>query len=258
MLLPWTVEVVCYCLVTKSSRGTLCDPMDCRMPGFPVLHYLPEFAHTHIHWVCDAIQPSHTLSFPFSSCLQSFAESGCFQMSQLFTSGGQSIGASTSVSALSKKIQGWFPLELTGLISLQSKGLSRVFSSSTTQKDQFFGTQPWAEVNTEKSAFLSALPQVCATVTFLWFDVFPIKKKVDLFLWCLCFIRFVEACFCLCISSRKKWILAHLSVRPKNCPLIPDKPFPLVLFKIFIHKSLEHLFAFPDFFFFLALVLKPF
>ena len=158
MLLPWTVEVVCYCLVTKSSRGTLCDPMDCRMPGFPVLHYLPEFAQTHIHWVCDAIQPSHPLSFPFSSCLQSFAESGCFQMSQLFTSGGQSIGASTSVSALSKKIQGWFPLELTGLISLQSKGLSRVFSSSTTQKDQFFGTQPWAEVNTEKSAFLSALP----------------------------------------------------------------------------------------------------
>ena len=77
---------------------------------------------------------------PFSSCPQSFPESGSFQMSQLFTSGGQSIEASASVFPMN--IQGWFPLGLTGLISLQSKGLSRVFSNTTVQKHQFFGTQP--------------------------------------------------------------------------------------------------------------------
>ena len=75
---------------------------------------------------------------PFSSHLQSFPASGSFPMSQFFTSGGQSIGA----SVLPVNIQGWFPLGLTGLISLQSKGLSRVFSTTTVQKHQFFDTQP--------------------------------------------------------------------------------------------------------------------
>ena len=78
----------------------------------------------------------------FSSCLQSFPASGSFQMSQFFTSGGQSIGASASVSVLPMNIQDWFPLGLTGLISLRSKGLSRVFSSTTVQKHQFLGVQP--------------------------------------------------------------------------------------------------------------------
>ena len=78
----------------------------------------------------------------FSSCPQSFPESGPFPTSQLFTSGGPSIGASASASVLPMNIQGWFPLGLTGLISLQSKGLSRVFSNTTVQKHQFFGTQP--------------------------------------------------------------------------------------------------------------------
>ena len=76
---------------------------------------------------------------PFSSCLQSFPASGSFPMSQFFTSGGQSIGASASV--LSMNIQDWFLLGLTGLISLQSKGLSRVFSNTTVQKHQFFCAQ---------------------------------------------------------------------------------------------------------------------
>ena len=75
---------------------------------------------------------------PFSSCLQSFPASGSFPMSQLLTSDGQSIGASASV--LPMTIKDWFPLRLTGLISLQSKGLSRVFSNTTVQKHQFFGT----------------------------------------------------------------------------------------------------------------------
>ena len=78
----------------------------------------------------------------FSSCLQSFPASGSFPMSQLFTSGGQSIGVSASASVLPMNIQGWFPIELTGLISLQSKGLSRVFSNTTVQKHQFFSAQP--------------------------------------------------------------------------------------------------------------------
>ena len=77
----------------------------------------------------------------FSSCLQSFPASGSFQMSQFFTSGGQSIGVSASALVLSMNIQDWFPLRLTGLISLQSKGLSRVFSSTTVQKHQFFSAQ---------------------------------------------------------------------------------------------------------------------
>ena len=78
---------------------------------------------------------------PFSSCLQSFPASGSFPMSQLFTSGGQSIGVSALASVLPMSIQGWLPLGLAGLISLLSKGLSRIFSNTTVQKHQFFGAQ---------------------------------------------------------------------------------------------------------------------
>ena len=79
---------------------------------------------------------------PFSSYNQSFPASGSFPMSQLFPSGDQSIEASFLASVLPVNIQGWFPLGLTGLISLLSKGLSRVFSNTTCQKHQFFGAQP--------------------------------------------------------------------------------------------------------------------
>ena len=79
---------------------------------------------------------------PFSSCPQSFPASGYFPMSQLFASGGQSIGVSASISVLPVNTQDWFPIGWTGWISLQSKGLSRVFSNTTVQKHQFFGTQP--------------------------------------------------------------------------------------------------------------------
>ena len=78
---------------------------------------------------------------PFSSCLQSFPAWGSFPMSQFFTSGGRSIGASASASVHPMNIQDWFPLGLTALISLQSKGLSRVFSNTTVQKHQFFSAQ---------------------------------------------------------------------------------------------------------------------
>ena len=79
---------------------------------------------------------------PFSSCLQSFPASGSFLMSRLFTTGGQSIGASTSESVPTMNIQDWFPLGLTSLIALQPKGLSRVFSNTTVQKHHFLGAQP--------------------------------------------------------------------------------------------------------------------
>ena len=87
------------------------------------------------HWCNLTISSS---AAPFSFCLWSFSASGSFPMSWLFTSDGQSIGASASASVLSMNIQGWFPWELTGLISLLPKGLSRVFSSTTIQKHQFF------------------------------------------------------------------------------------------------------------------------
>ena len=134
----WLKTASC-CWVAESCL-TLCNPMDWNMPGVPVLHYFLEFAQTRVHWVGDAIQPSHPLSPPSPPALKSFPESESFPMNQLFTSGGQSIGASASV--LPMDIHGGFPLGLTSLISLQSKGLSRVFSSSTIWKRQFFSTQP--------------------------------------------------------------------------------------------------------------------
>ena len=118
--------------------------MDCSIPGFPVHHHLPKLAQTHAHQVRDAIQPPGPLS-PVFSCLQSFPASGCFLISQFFPSGGQSIGASTSASVLPMNILAWFPLGLTGLSSLQSKGLSSIFSNTTVQKHQFFSAQELVE-----------------------------------------------------------------------------------------------------------------
>jgi len=131
----------CCCSVTKSYQ-TLCDPMDYSTPGFPVLHYLLEFAQTHVHLDRGCYPTMSSAVALFSSCPQSFLASGSFPVSWFFTSGGQSIGASASASVLPMNIQDWFPLGLTGLISLQSKRLSRVFSSSTIQKHQFFDAQP--------------------------------------------------------------------------------------------------------------------
>ena len=105
-------------VVQSLSCPTLCDPMNCSTPDFPVLHYFLEFAQTYVLWVNDAIQSSHPLLPPSPPVLQ---ESGSFTMSQLFASGGQSIGASASASVLPMNNQGWFPLGLTGWISLQSQ-----------------------------------------------------------------------------------------------------------------------------------------
>ena len=91
---------------------------------------------------------------PFSSCPQSFPVSGSFQMSQLFTSGGQSIETSASTSVFPMNTQDWFPLGWTGWISLQSKGLSRVFSNTTVQKHQFFSTQLSLQFNSHIHTWL--------------------------------------------------------------------------------------------------------
>ena len=110
--------------------------MNCSTPGFPVHHYLPEFAEIHCHWVSDAIQPSCPLSPPFPPAI--FPSIRIFSNELSLRISDQSIAASTSV--LPVNIQGWFPLGLIGLISFLSKGLSRVFSSITIQKHKFFGS----------------------------------------------------------------------------------------------------------------------
>ena len=125
---------LCCCSVTQ-SWSTLCDPMDCSTPGLPILCHLPEFALTHVHWGNDAIQPSHPLSPPSPSALNLSQHQGLFQWVSS-SHGGQSIG--TSASVFSINIQGWFPLELADVFSLQSKGFSRVFSSITIWKHQLF------------------------------------------------------------------------------------------------------------------------
>ena len=118
------------------------------MPGFPVLHHFSG-AYSNscpLSWWCHPTISSSV--FPFFSHLQSFPASGSCQMSQFFASGGQSIGVSASTSVLPMNIQDWSPLGWTGWISLQSKGLSRVFSSTTFQKHQFFRDQlSFGEVN---------------------------------------------------------------------------------------------------------------
>ena len=139
---------------------TLCKPMHCSMPGLPVYHQLPEFTQTLSQWCHPTISSSVT---PFSSCPQFFPASGSFPVSQLFASGGQSIGASASASVLPMNSQCWFPLGWTGLISLLSKELSRVFSSTTVWKPQIFDTQ-------------SSLVRAC--LLFNWIVSVPISSKI--------------------------------------------------------------------------------
>ena len=130
----------CGCSVSLLCP-TLCDTMDCSTPGFPILHHFPELAQTHVRWLGDGHPTISSSVIRFLSCLQSFPASGSFLMIWLFTSGGQSIGASASAWVLPINTQDWFPSGLTGWIPLQSKGLSRVFSNTTVQKHQFFRAQ---------------------------------------------------------------------------------------------------------------------
>ena len=147
MMSPSTISLLDFLILISSVQFSsvaqlcpiLCNSMDCSMPGFPVHHQFPELPQTHVHWWYLPTISSSVV--PFSSCLQSFPESGSFPVNQFFISGGQNIGALALASVLPVTIQDWFPLELNGLISLQSKGLSRVFSNTTVQKHRFFGAQ---------------------------------------------------------------------------------------------------------------------
>ena len=118
---------------------TLCDPMNRSTPGLPVHHQLTEFTQTHVHWVSDTIQPSDPLSSPSPPAPN--PKTRVFSNESIFAWGGQSTGVSVLASVLPMNTQDWSPSEWTGWISLQSKGLSRVFSNTTLQKHQFFGAQ---------------------------------------------------------------------------------------------------------------------
>ena len=144
-------------LFNHSVVFALCDPMDCsrpdsRLPPSPAAYSNPCPLS---RWCHPTISSSVV---PFSSCPQSFSASGSFLMSQLFASGGQSIGASASAAVLPVNVQDRFPLGLTNLISLQSKGLSRVFSNTRAQKYQFFSTQPSLQSNSHTHTWLPEKP----------------------------------------------------------------------------------------------------
>ena len=121
-----------FVVVQLLSRVWLCDPMDCSIQGFPVLHFLPEFPQTHIHWVSDAIQPSHPLS-PTSPSALSLSHIRVFSKESALGIRWPKFWSFSFRSVLSVNIQGWFPLGLTGVILL-SRELSRVFSSITVQR----------------------------------------------------------------------------------------------------------------------------
>ena len=139
----------CCCFSVAKSSPTLCNPMTCSISGFHVLHYLPEFPQTHVYWL---MMPSNHLILCHLLLLPSILPSiRVFpNESALCIRQGQSIGASASASVLPMNIQGWFPLGLTGWISLQSMGLSRVFSSIIVWNHQFFGALPslWSKTLT--------------------------------------------------------------------------------------------------------------
>ena len=118
---------------------TVCDPMDCSVPDFPVLHYLSEFAQTHILWVDDVIQPSHPL-LPLLLLPSVFPSIRVFSSESALCTRWPKYWSFSFRLSPSKNIQSWFPLGLTGLISLLSKGLSRGFCSTTIWKSQFVST----------------------------------------------------------------------------------------------------------------------
>ena len=120
----------CCCSVAKFCL-TLCDPMDCSMPGFPILHCLLEFAQTHVHWVGDAIQPSHPQLPSSPPALNLSQHQSLFQWVSSSHQVAKVLGVSASTSVLPMNIQGSLPLGSTSLIFLQFKAFSRVFSSTT-------------------------------------------------------------------------------------------------------------------------------
>ena len=194
--------------LSLSHVPTLCNPMDCSTPGFPVPHYLWEFAQTHVHWVSDAIQPSHPLSPTSRPAFNLPHYQGLFQW----------VGFSHQVAKLlelqlqhqsSMNSQGWFPLGLTGLIFLLSKGLSRVFFRTTIWKYQFFGTQPSLWSNSHICTWLLRKLE-------LWLHR-PFLAK-----WCLCFLICCLG-FVIAFLPRIKQLLIVWLPSPSTMILEPRK-----------------------------------
>ena len=129
----------CCCSVTKSSPTLHC-PVDCSTPGFPVLHHILEFAQVHVHWIGEAIQPSHPLSPSSRSAFNVSQHQGLFQWVSCLHQMAKVL--ELQLASVLPEYSGWFPVGLTGLISLLSKGLSRVISSITVWKHQFFSALP--------------------------------------------------------------------------------------------------------------------
>ena len=124
------------------SCPTLCNFMNCNTPGFPVSHQLPELAQTHVHWVGDAIHQSHPLLPPSNPAFNLSQHHGLFK----WVSFSHHVAKILEFQLQHQSFRwtfNWFPLGLSGLISLLSKRLSRVFSNTTVQKHQFFGAQPF-------------------------------------------------------------------------------------------------------------------
>ena len=150
-------SIICqFSSVQLLSRVWLCDAMNHSTPGLLVHHQLLECTQTHVHRVSDAIQPI-ILCCPLLLLPQSLPASGTFPMSQLFAWGGQSTGVLALAFVLPMNIQDW-SLGWTGRISLQSKGLSRLFSNTTVQKHQFFGAQLSSQSNSHIHTWLLEKP----------------------------------------------------------------------------------------------------
>ena len=154
----------CCCCSVAQSCPTLCDPIHFSIPGFPVLHHLLEIAQTHVHWVSDATQPSHPLlpSSPPASVFNNIRvfsnESALHIRWPKYWSFSFKIIPSNEYSGLISLRMDRFPLGWTGWVSLQSKGLSRVFSNTAVQKHQFFGTQLSSQSNSHIHTWLLEKP----------------------------------------------------------------------------------------------------
>ena len=146
-----------YCQFSRSLCPTLCDPMDCSTPGFPVYHQLPEFAQTHLNRAGDAIQPSHPLSTPSPPAFSLSQHQGLFQWTGSSHQVAKVLKFQLQMSP-SNEYSDWFPSGMTGWISLWSKGLSRVSSNTTVQKHQFFGAQLSSQSNSHIHTWLLEKP----------------------------------------------------------------------------------------------------
>ena len=220
----------CCCSVTKLCPN-LCDPMNCNKPGFPVLHYLPELAelHSNSRTLMPSLMPfNHLILCCLLLLLPSvFPSIRVFPMSWLFASGGQTTGASASASLLPVSIQGWSPLGLTGLISLLSKGLSSIFSSTTVQKHQFFSAQPSFWSNSHIRPYMTTGKTIVLVIQTFVGKVMSLSLS----------LFFFSMLFDIAFLTKSKHLLISWTQSPSTVILEPKKIKAATVF------SFPHLFA---------------